>query len=131
MGVGSAAESSLIVPTVTCNGCVHPQEYIVTFGGLADTEWEWANGATTVYESSCSWGIHFAGGKSIFLTYIVGTSTWQASVTNAPGGIVYWDGPSDLCDPVDDYGTHSLCVGSTDCATLGMTTCNVSAPPGF
>jgi hypothetical protein len=137
----SSAESSsaIIVPTTVCFGCVHPQEYIVTLGGLAGTEWAWANGANSVFSlvGNCAWLLDPpVSGRALSLGRSIITLQWGITLVNTPGGMVLWgdpNDPSDPCDPTGDWGTHDNCIldgVSGDCEGL-VATCIVSAPPGF
>ena len=137
--LSSGSSSSIFVPTVTCTQgdetCILPQEYIVTLSGLSGTVWAWANGTTSLFNQGddCIWGgvIPDTEGDYFQLRYISGNSRWRILITDNFESLGWVDnGPSDPCDPTGIWGLHDYCLFSDDCEGL-VTTCNVSAPPGF
>ena len=117
-------------PAISCNSCSPslPSDFSVTLSGLAGTIWDGRNGAHTVAHSGsgCTWVSDPAG---ITLTYSSGN--WLLDVQNDADdrdGTLRYTGPSDVCAPPANYGSHSSCTSAlgSDCSSLGTTGCIVA-----
>tara|TARA_R110002020_G_scaffold18350_4_gene64169 strand:- start:3432 stop:4811 length:1380 start_codon:yes stop_codon:yes gene_type:complete len=117
-------------PALSCNSCSPslPLEFTVTLSGLSGTIWDGRNGAHTVEHlgSGCTWVSTPAG-----ITLAYSSGNWLVDVQNDSGerdGTIRFSGPTDVCAPPNDYGSHSTCtsIDASDCSGLGTTGCVVA-----
>ena len=116
---------------ISCNSCTPAMavSFSVTLDGLSSTIWDDFQGAHTLTHtgSGCNW----ADPTGYVTMQWYDSSNWIINVSSLPterDGQVRWTGPSDTCNPVASYGTHSSCASvlGSDCSGLGTTSCVVA-----
>lgn len=119
-------------PEIDCNSCDPQlaQYFTVRLGGLTGSIFEACEGTHTLkWSSGCTW--LDSTGRIYLLWY--DSSNWIINAASPPSerdGQLRWTGPSDTCNPIYDYGSHSSCQNvpgaDADCDDLGTTSCVVS-----
>ena len=120
---------------ISCNSCSPPlpSQFTVTLSGFhAGSIWEDWEGVpqTVINDGGCYWHTLPVDSPFIGVTLFWGGSNWE--VTLAPtasfGDRIWWDGPTAVCDPTDDFGSHTMCTSNvaSHCSLLGTTGCVVA-----
>ena len=85
------------------------QYFTVRLGGLTGSIFEACEGTHTLkWSSGCTW--LDSTGRIYLLWY--DSSNWIINAASPPSeryGQLRWTGPSDTCNPIYDYGSHSSC----------------------